>query len=137
MNDDYIRAAKEMKDKLMAADRREPFTEKWLPLVLNAHKRPDSSNAIYIGRKPSARYHFGNPFSHLSYAKGTILVSSREEACDRFDTWLDGTSDREVEPERREWILKNMEKLRDRDLLCYCAPERCHGESYLRRLYER
>jgi len=69
--------------------------------------------AIYIGR-PSK---WGNPFSHLP---GTAeQVSTREEAISKYEEWLLSQPEL-VEEAKRE--------LAGRDLVCWCAPQRCHGE---------
>ena len=71
--------------------------------------------------------HFGNPFSHLPGTLAGILVGSRDEAVQAFGEWLDGTAWQEVEPARRLWILENIESLRGKELVCFCAPLLCHG----------
>ncbi len=88
-----------------------------------------SSCDIYIGTQHHKKFHYGNPFSHLKSAK--IVVKDRQEACNRFDTWLRGTSDFDVEQERRIWILNRLTLLDGKILGCVCAPKQCHGETYL------
>lgn len=93
---------------------------------------------VYVGRRDSGM-HYGNPFTHYPIA-GTcaaIHVRTREEAVARFETWVRGESDRDVEPRRREWILGNLEALRGRVLGCYCAPELCHANVLIRLAEER
>lgn len=80
--------------------------------------------------------HYGNPFTHLRNVPGTIWVPTRDEACDAFEKWLRGEDWHDVEQERRQWILDNMEELRGHDLGCFCAPERCHGHTYKKVLEE-
>lgn len=84
---------------------------------------------VFIGRR-DARFHFGNPFTHLSYGLGSRKVRNRKEAIARFRSWLDGTSDKNVEPERRLWILKHLSTLEDKTLGCFCKPLACHGDVY-------
>ncbi len=67
--------------------------------------------AVYIGR-PSR---WGNPF--LIGKDG-----NRDEVCDKFE--------REILP------TLDIEPLRGKDLICYCAPNRCHGDSIIKRLEE-
>jgi hypothetical protein len=81
--------------------------------------------------------HYGSPFSHLATSRATVLVTSREEAVARHRTWLEGTTDTDVEPERRAWILANLEALRGKRLGCYCKPKACHGDNYVAMLEAR
>ena len=77
--------------------------------VLNKHHGYSTPSAIYIGRGSP----WGNPFK--IGPDGT-----RDEVCDRFE--------REVLPKL------DLEPLRGKDLVCFCAPQRCHGDSILRAL---
>lgn len=74
--------------------------------VHNKHNRTAPADAIYIGRGSP----YGNPF--------VIGVhGDRDEVCDRYE--------REVLP------TLYLEPLRGKDLVCFCAPQRCHGDSIL------
>lgn len=90
---------------------------------------------VYIGRK-NFGMHYGNPFSHLPLrqTKDAVQVKTRQEAVDAFRDWLDGKAYQDVETKRRAWILENMHLLKDKVLLCYCAPELCHGDVYAEKL---
>lgn len=84
----------------------------------------------YIGRPKQLNVmHWGNPFG-LKGDKCAVLVGSRTEAMNRFWYWLEGTADKDVEPQRRQWILDNLEKLRGKRLGCFCMPQPCHGLIY-------
>ena len=84
--------------------------------------------AIYIGRERNRPNHFGNPFSHLNL-NHTIKVESRQASIIAFREWLQGDPKwSNVEPDRREWILKNIQRLRGQQLGCFCAPKPCHGD---------
>ena len=85
---------------------------------------------VYVGRKRNTNQHFGNPFSHIQLPN-TVLVKDRDEACDAFAEWIEGTGFQDVEPERRTWILANLSKLRGNSLGCFCAPKRCHAETLM------
>lgn len=91
---------------------------------------------VFIGRRrPYGRRGeglYGNPFSHISHARGVIRVATREEAVDHFARWLAG--DKTVaallpsrEESRRQQILASLPSLRGKVLGCYCDPEPCHG----------
>lgn len=72
--------------------------------VHNKHRRTAPVDAVYIGRGSP----YGNPF--------VIGVhGDRNDVCDRYE--------REVLP------TLDLEPLRGKDLVCFCAPLRCHGDS--------
>jgi Domain of unknown function (DUF4326) len=87
---------------------------------------------VYIGRSHDAM-HFGNHFSHKGGTLAVVRVDTLDEAVDRFDTWLDGTTDQNVEPDRRLWVLANIPRLKGQRLRCFCKPLRCHGDVLARR----
>ncbi|RUV66725.1 MULTISPECIES: DUF4326 domain-containing protein [unclassified Mesorhizobium] len=77
--------------------------------VLNARivgKAP-APGRVYIGR-PSK---WGNPFV-------IGRDGSREEAIEKYRAWLAS------QPE----LLDALDELRGRDLVCWCAPQGCHGD---------
>lgn len=57
----------------------------------------------------SATQHFGNPFTGTD-KEGAIKVKDIATAVDAFEDWLDGKAHKEVEPERREWILNQINR---------------------------
>ncbi len=79
-----------------------------LALVKVHNKRAGTApaGAVYIGRGSP----WGNPFV-------IGKDGDRDEVCDRFE--------REVLP------TLDLEPLRGRDLICWCKPARCHGDSIL------
>ncbi len=86
--------------------------------------------ATYIGRQTNFPLHFGNPF--------TIGPDGdRDEVCDKHMQWLMEINYHWVEPKRREWVRRKIYILEGKDLLCFCAPERCHGENYIFVIEER
>jgi hypothetical protein len=83
------------------------------PRVHNKHARTaPAHNSRYIGRGSL----WGNPFKIGEHG-------TRDEVCDRFE--------REILP------TLDLEPLRGKHLVCYCAPLRCHGDSILAMLCER
>src|SRR5690554_1725270 len=74
--------------------------------VHNKHHRTAPTDAVYIGRGSP----WGNPF--VIGRDGT-----RDEVCDRFE--------RDVLP------MLDLAPLAGKDLVCFCAPKRCHGDSIL------
>ena len=81
---------------------------------------------VYIGREKSGM-HYGNPFSSKSKNIAKVRVDSREESVEAFRLWITGEAYQNVEPERRDWILANLHKLRGNTLVCFCHPDPCHG----------
>ena len=75
--------------------------------VHNKHHKTAPADAVYIGRGSP----WGNPF--VIGKDGT-----RDQVCERFE--------REILP------TLNLDALKGRDLVCYCAPLRCHGDSILK-----
>jgi hypothetical protein len=85
---------------------------------------------VFIGRTDE-KMHFGNPFTMKEGSRGSVMVGSRAEAIENFELWLSGASFQDVEPERREWILENLDQLRGKRLGCWCKPKACHGDVYV------
>ena len=76
--------------------------------VHNKHHKTAPPDAVYIGRGSP----YGNPFVLGKHG-------DRDEVCDRFES--------EVLP------ALDVSALRDKDLVCFCAPKRCHGDAILRK----
>ncbi|MBW8001694.1 MAG: DUF4326 domain-containing protein [Planctomycetes bacterium] len=83
------------------------------------------AKGVYIGRGPRKYKHYGNPFR-------IGRDGSRADVIKKFEEWLDGKHP-EVAPQRRKWVLENEHLLKNRTLLCHCAPEPCHGDVYVKR----
>lgn len=83
------------------------------PRVLNARRHGVPSGAVYVGRGRGSR--FGNPF--VIGKHGT-----RDEVCALHEEWF------VCQPE----LLALLRGLRGRDLVCWCSPERCHADFYLK-----
>ena len=83
------------------------------PRVLNARKDGFPTGAIYVGR--GRRSKLGNPFTIGKHG-------TRDEVCIMHEEWFVDQSD----------LLVLVRQLRGCDLVCWCAPERCHADLYLR-----
>lgn len=70
------------------------------------------ADAVLIDRTTK----WGNPF-------GMVSEDQRDECCERFIRYLDDC------PELKEAAIQ---ELRGKDLVCWCAPKRCHGDTLLR-----
>ena len=86
-----------------------------VPKVWNKRHKGVPTDAVYVGRPTKG----GNPYSHLPSTKAEFTVTTREEAVEQY----------------REWLLTNTElieaaktELKDRDLVCWCAPKSCHAD---------
>lgn len=75
--------------------------------VFNKYKNPPK-DAVYVGRGSP----WGNPFV-------IGRDGNRDDVCNKF----------------RDEILPTLDvtALRDKDLVCYCAPQRCHADDILRK----
>ena len=79
--------------------------------VYNKRAGTAPRDAVYIGRGSP----WGNPF--VIGKDGT-----RDEVCDKF--------------ERHTLPMLDLSPLIGKDLVCYCKPARCHGDSILRAMKE-
>lgn len=79
--------------------------------VLNKNKDTIPENSTYIGR-PSK---WGNPFVMRS-------ENDRDSVCDQYQKWLYS---------QPELMIAAVKELRDKNLVCYCAPRRCHGDTLM------
>lgn len=80
-------------------------------VVNKYHKVPYD---IYIGRGSI----WGNPFSHREGTKAQYVVSTREEAVERFREYILGRPD----------LIEKLKDLKGKVLCCYCKPKSCHGD---------
>lgn len=92
---------------------------------------------IFIGRQNS-KFHWGNPFTHLDIpTRAKIKVNTVKESIQAFEDWLRGIKYTDVEPARKKWILENMKSvLTGKKLGCFCKPNPCHGDIYVKLLSE-
>lgn len=79
-----------------------------MPSVLNKNTDRTPDTAVYVGRGSK----WGNPFK-------IGVHGTRDEVCDKFE----------------QEILPNLdcEPLRGYDLVCFCAPLRCHADALLKK----
>lgn len=78
--------------------------------VLN--KRTGQADGVYIGR-PSK---FGNPFVIGQHG-------NRAQVIERYEAWLKS---------QPALIAAAKRELRGKNLVCWCAPQACHGDVLLR-----
>ncbi len=79
-----------------------------MPRVLNKHLSGVPPNAVYVGR--GSRW--GNPFK-------IGVDGDRQEVCNKFE----------------KLILPGLDVtfLKGKDLVCFCAPLRCHADALLKK----
>ena len=80
--------------------------------VYNKRKKNIPSDAVYIGRGSP----YGNPF--IIGRDG-----NRDEVCDKYEKYIEANPDLKA---------KFISELRGKDLVCWCAPKRCHGDYLLK-----
>jgi hypothetical protein len=79
--------------------------------VLNKHRDGVPAGAVYIGRGSK----WGNPFRIGVDGNRTAVIAS-------YAAWLRDQHE----------LLRELDELRGRDLVCYCGPQPCHGDLLLR-----
>ena len=79
--------------------------------VLNKHYAGIRAGAIYIGRGSK----WGNPFRIGHDGDRATVIA-------KYARWLADQHD----------LLRALDELRSRDLVCFCAPRACHGDLLLR-----
>lgn len=79
-----------------------------MPKIYNKNKGKVPRTAVYVGRGSK----YGNPFEIGKHG-------TRDEVCDLF--------------EKKILPKINVSELRGKDLVCFCAPARCHAESLMKK----
>ena len=79
--------------------------------VLNKHQAGIPATAVYIGRGSK----WGNPFRIGPDGDRAAVIAKHER-------WL----------AQQPQLLRSLDELRGRDLVCFCAPLACHGDLLLR-----
>jgi len=97
-----------------------------------AVKKAEANNeGISVLRKPGNK-HYGNPFTHLkTKTRADVQVDTIEEAVSRYTSWLEGTSDTDLQQERRQWIIDQVDNgaLDNKNLLYYSEQTPNHAEA--------
>jgi len=78
-----------------------------MPTVHNKYKSTAPPDAVYIGRPTK----WGNPF--VIGTHGT-----REQVVQKYRDYILSNQS----------LLSQIEELRGKDLICFCAPQQCHGD---------
>lgn len=80
-----------------------------MPRVLNKRKDVIPKDAVYVGR-PSK---WGNPFQMTD-------EEDRDTVCDQYEMWFGMNH-------------LDCSELKGKDLVCWCAPLRCHADFLLKK----
>jgi hypothetical protein len=83
-----------------------------VPTLHNKYHGTAPIDAVYIGRGSA----FGNPFV-------IGKDGDRDEVCDKYEKMVRSDPD---------LIRKIRDELEGKDLICFCAPKRCHGDLLLK-----
>ena len=79
-------------------------------MILNKKTDTIPKTAIYIGRPTK----WGNPFVMTK-------EEERNNVCDKYIIFIMEKKNKYLREEARK-------ELKDKDLVCYCSPKRCHGD---------
>lgn len=95
--------------------------------IVNKSTHAPTDRDIYVGRGSA----FGNPFTSrkLEDTKAEFQANSREEAVEKYEAYLEmqlKLKQRNVVNGLDEMI--DMLRGGDINLVCYCAPKKCHAE---------
>ncbi len=83
-----------------------------MPKVYNKRYNDAPADAVYVGR-PTI---WGNPFC-------LGKDGDREEVIEKYEHWLMA----------KPWLVERARKeLRGKDLVCWCAPQKCHADVLIR-----
>lgn len=88
------------------------FPIKNMPRVHNKYHNTAPNDAVYVGRGSP----YGNPF--IMGKDG-----DRNEVCDKYEKMIQNNPD---------LIARVKRDLKGKDLICFCSPKRCHGDTLLR-----
>lgn len=96
-------------------------------MVLNvvnkrAHVAQAGSVDIYCGRGSV----LGNPFTHKQGTKATFIVESRNEAVEAYRTYFKEQMDSNAEFLNEMRRIYRIARNQEVNLVCYCAPLKCH-----------
>lgn len=101
-----------------------------MPQVLN---RNSGSILIMSAVKIDRTTLWGNPFI-------IGIHGDRDTVCDAYLEWLNRWTEHveEIKIEigarvySNRWVVENLHLLKGKDVVCYCAPLRCHGDILIR-----
>lgn len=92
-----------------------------MPKVYNKRHNDVPKDAVYVGRptKWGNQFKIGDPHPQSDTGK---LVLDRDSAVDWYEYYIHHTPELQAEAKR---------ELKGKDLVCWCAPKRCHADVLL------
>lgn len=102
--------------------------------VVNKHYHMPTPNDIYCGRGSK----LGNMYSHMPGTKAEFIVESRDVAIDKYEEWL-----LQQLANKNPVICRSMNyiffkaRYGNVNLVCYCAPKKCHCDVIKRVIEEK
>lgn len=102
--------------------------------VVNKYKHVCGDNDYYIGR-PSP---LANIYSHMDLSH-CIKCETRDKAVDQYEIYLKNKIQKKDVKTLNELnkIYLFLKEKREINLVCFCAPKRCHGEVIKKIIQER
>jgi hypothetical protein len=105
-----------------------------MPQILNAKNFMGGfypPNSVYVGRNKTSI--LGNPYTHNSTKTlAEFIVSTRDEAVEMFEQYarkrIKEEQDLYPHDTSKQIFINAIKALKDKDLICWCAPLRCHAE---------
>lgn len=100
--------------------------------VVNKRFHTPQPNDYYIGRGSI----FGNPYTHIpSGTKAQYIVKDRDTACECYKTYFENSEEltNALFTQLVPFAIKHNWNI---NLVCYCAPLRCHGDYIRMRLLQ-
>ncbi len=93
-----------------------------MSVVLNKYKATSEElkNSVYIGRGSK----WGNRFVIGKILPGTEHALTREDVIGIHRMWIFNS----IEGQK---LQEDLPELRGKNLICFCAPQNCHGDLYL------
>jgi len=90
--------------------------------VWNKRQSGIPQDAVYVGRPTK----WGNPYSHQAGTLARHKVATRDEAVDAYKAALERKFAQDPAA-----LARLQAELKGRDLVCWCAPQRCHADVLL------
>lgn len=104
-----------------------------MPKVLNIYDvrsgKESIDNAVYINRGTP----WGNPYI-------ISIDGDRDRVCDAYMEWLARWIEYKEEVKiqvgarvySNKWVVENLSLLTGKNVICWCAPARCHGDTLIK-----
>ncbi len=108
--------------------------------TINTKQAAKKNEGIYVMRPNkndniphiNETQNFGNPWSHGGY-QGTIKTKTIQEAANNYEQWLNGTGFKNIQQEKRNWIIKQINNglFDNKNLLYFKGGYKSHADILL------